>query len=113
MKYLHLSFITIMCGILFTLSAQAQCETWVNSAKKDQAEEAHVLYRQFLKSKEFDKAFEHWQKVFAIAPAADGQRSFHYSDGRDIYMHKMQNETDEAKKAEYKKKNTQTLRPTN
>lgn len=104
MKYLQLSFIAFICCFLFSLSAQAQCETWVNSPKQDQAEEAHVLYRQFLKSEQFDQAFEQWQKVFAVAPAADGQRSFHYSDGRDIYMHKMKNETDEAKKAEYKTK---------
>lgn len=87
----------------WAVSVNAQCETWKDSPKKDYAEEQHVLYRQFVKADppEFDKAFDHWKNVFEIAPAADGTRSFHYSDGIDIYRHKFNNETDEAKKKEY------------
>jgi hypothetical protein len=85
------------------VSVSAQCETWKDSPKKDYAEEQHVLYRQFVKADppQFDEAFPHWKNVFEIAPAADGERASHYSDGIDIYRHKFNSETDEAKKKEY------------
>jgi hypothetical protein len=93
--------VAFVLGSAVTVSAQ--CETWNESPKKDYAEEQHVLYRQFLKSDppEFDKAFPYWKNVYDIAPAADGGRSFHYSDGIDMYRHKFNAETDEAKKKEY------------
>lgn len=77
------------------------CQKWTESPRQEEAEEAHVLYRQFLKSENFDEAFKYWQKAYELAPAADGQRPFHYMDGRDLYMRKFQAETDEAKKNEY------------
>jgi len=88
-------------GFTFNLSTFAQCETWINSPDKDHLEEEHVLYRQYVKQEQYDQAFKHWKNVYEAAPAADGQRSFHYSDGRKIYMYKYKNETDEAKKKEY------------
>jgi len=93
-----------LAGILamgWAVSMNAQCENWMDNPKKDYAEEQHVLYRQYIKSEQFDEAFPHWKNVFEIAPAADGKRSFHYSDGIDIYKHKYNSETDEAKKKEY------------
>lgn len=77
------------------------CLKWTESPRQEEAEEAHVLYRQFLKNENFDEAFKYWQKAYELAPAADGQRPFHYMDGRDLYMRRFQAETDEAKKAEY------------
>jgi hypothetical protein len=101
MKKLLKPFIfTLLAGVWIT-PAFSQCETWVNSPNKDALEEAHVLYRQFVKTEEYDKAFEYWKKAYEGAPAADGQRSSHYKDGRAIYIHKFKNETDEAKKKEY------------
>lgn len=87
----------------WAVSVNAQCETWKDSPKKDYAEEQHVLYRQFMKSDPpaYEKAFPHWKNVFEIAPAADGERSFHFSDGVEIYKNKFATETDEAKKKEY------------
>jgi hypothetical protein len=79
----------------------SQCANWLNSPQKDVIEEAHVLYRQFVKAEEYDKAFEYWQKAYTAAPAADGSRSYHFSDGRKIYLNKLKNETNEAKKKEY------------
>ncbi len=92
--------------------ATAQCVTWVDSPKKDQAENAHVAYRNFIKGKtevelaalpegEFNDAFKSWKKAYDIAPAADGNRPFHYRDGRMFYKAMAQKATDDAKKKEY------------
>lgn len=94
---------SILLFLAFSLNAGAQnpCLKWTESPRQDEAEEAHVLYRQFLKNENFDEAFKYWQKAYELAPAADGQRPFHYMDGRDFYMRMFQKESDEAKKKEY------------
>ncbi|MCB9282756.1 MAG: hypothetical protein H6563_01670 [Lewinellaceae bacterium] len=94
---------TILFFASFWMSANAQdpCRKWTDSPRQEEAEEAHVLYRQFLKNENYDEAFKYWQKAYELAPAADGQRPFHYMDGRDFYMRMFNNETDEAKKKEY------------
>ena len=96
-----LSALVLLC---FAYSAQAQCKTWneLPAADKSAAENAHVVYRGFVKNEQWEQAFDKWKTAYELAPAADGQRSFHYSDGRDIYMNMYKNETDEAKKKEYK-----------
>ena len=99
-KLLKPFLFTLLAGV-FAAPAFSQCETWVNSPDKDALEEAHVLYRQFVKSEEYDKAFEYWKIAYEGAPAADGQRSSHFKDGRTIYIHKFKKATDEAKKQEY------------
>lgn len=101
-KLLKLSILTLFAA-LFAVPAFSQCDTWLNKPNKDLLEEAHVLYRQFMKTEEYDQAFPHWKVAYEGAPAADGQRSSHFKDGRKIYIHKYKNETDEAKKAEYAK----------
>lgn len=100
MRALALSFFTL----LISGSAFSQCNSWVDSSKKDAAEEAHVLYRQALKSKDYETAMHQWQIAFDLAPAADGHRATHFTDGVELYKHLYENETDEQKKDEYKKK---------
>ncbi len=99
-KLLKLTFVLLIAG-LWSVPAFNQCETWLNKPNKDVLEEAHVLYRQFMKSKEYDKAFDNWKVAYEGAPAADGQRSSHFVDGRTIYMEKFKAATDDAKKKEY------------
>ena len=99
------------CTLLFasalSTAALAQdgdpCATWMNLGKKakDQAETNHSLYRDQVKAKNFEAAFPLWKAVYDVAPAADGKRSLHYSDGRDIYLAKFNAATDEAEKEEY------------
>ncbi len=107
----NLSFACLFVGFTWTYAA-GQCETWVNSPKKEDAENAHVNYRQYLKGKEvadlekmdpenFQIAFNEWQKAYSIAPAADGQRASHYQDGRSLYRAMYNKATDPAKKKEY------------
>jgi len=101
LKFFIKAAFLLIFGLTLNIYSFGQCETWVNSPDKDLLEEEHVLYRQYVKQEQYDQAFIHWKKVYEAAPAADGQRSFHYSDGRKIYMYKYKNETDEAKKKEY------------
>ncbi|MBR9920405.1 MAG: hypothetical protein GYB31_06155 [Bacteroidetes bacterium] len=97
----QLSFALLAAVLLFSQSLSAQCEKWVGAPNEEEAKEAHVVYRQFVKAEDYDQAFEYWTTAYELAPAADGKRASHYSDGRTIMMHFYQNETDEAKKKEH------------
>lgn len=93
--------------ILFSAFVQdisAQCANWNNSPKKDELENYHVIYRQAIKSQNWTLAFENWQKVFAVAPAADGQRDIQFQDGIELYKQKFTSATTEADKAAAKNK---------
>ena len=99
-----------LLGLIFltsmSLSVGAQTDPCLNwslfpQQDHDAAEMAHVMYRDAVKAKDYERAFADWQKAYKLAPAADGKRPFHYMDGRTIYMDMYNKETDEAKKAEY------------
>lgn len=94
----------VLAILIFQAVSIAQCENWVNSPTKDQAETAHVLYRQDLKNGNLDAALPNWERAYKLAPAADGKRPSHYADGRKILMHQYDQTTDEAKKEELKKR---------
>ncbi len=92
---------------LFSLGVFAQaddaCKSWKMMPQGEQNTiiEKHVLYRDAMKMKDYKTAYPLWQAVYNAAPAADGERPFHYTDGREIYLDMYANETDPAKKAEY------------
>ncbi|MEL6721500.1 MAG: hypothetical protein AAFP82_22570, partial [Bacteroidota bacterium] len=92
-----------LLSIVFSVSAIAQCETWNDLPNQGEIEEAHVLYRDFFKQKNYAEAFPYWEKAFKAAPAADGKRDLHYSNGVDMYLEQFKAETDAAKKEELKK----------
>jgi hypothetical protein len=95
---------TLLLTGIFVLLAQftfAQCETWNESPRKNDALDQHALYRDALKQKNYEKALEHWKLAYEIAPAADGKRDWHFTDGVDIHLELFKAETDEAKKKEY------------
>jgi hypothetical protein len=94
-------FLVVLMLGAWSSVAVGQCQSWIGSPQKDALEEAHVLYRQFVKAEDYTQAFPYWEKAYKGAPAADGQRSSHYVDGRKIYLHMFKNEKDEAKKKEY------------
>ena len=79
----------------------AQCETWVGASNEDHLTNQHSVYRGFIKTNNFADAMEPWKEVYETAPAADGMRDFHYTDGIKIYKNLLSQETDEAKKAEH------------
>jgi hypothetical protein len=105
-----LALLLIFCASVSLVNAQ--CENWVNSPDKEEAENAHVAYRNFVKGKtdadlvalseeEFNTAFNNWKKAYELAPAADGQRPFHYRDGRKFYRAMLSKAADADKKKEY------------
>ena len=102
----NLSTFTLLLTFFFVsqVSLQAQCENWNTLNNKDELEGAHSIYRGHMKSKDIDSAIPFWTTAFEAAPAADGQRDTHYSDGIKIYKHLYEKESDEAKKTEYKDK---------
>jgi len=73
----------------------------LSPSKKDEAETAYVLYRDFYKTKEFEKALPLWKKAFALAPAANGRIKYQFDDGVGIYKGLIEKETDEATKKAY------------
>ncbi len=87
-------------GLLIGLAhvSTAQFANWNDSPQKEDAENAHSIYRQALKSEDYALAFENWEKAYSIAPAADGKRDYHFIDGVKLYINKFQTETDEAAK---------------
>ncbi len=91
----NILMIIILLGA-FTLTAFSQCETWTDLPNKDAIENAHSLYRPFVKGKQeqylveldeesFNLGFNNWKKAYEAAPAADGKRASHYMDGRKFY----------------------------
>lgn len=75
------------------------CPTFDTATNPDKALEEFVLYKDFLKSKDWDGAFGKWQYVYKNAPAADGKRSTVFTDGIKFYEHFI--ELDSTKKATY------------
>ncbi|MDX1665949.1 MAG: hypothetical protein R3350_01915 [Saprospiraceae bacterium] len=112
MKVLRDILLAFLLIGFFSFELSAQCETWVDSPKREEAENAHVLYREIVKDKqpadlaklpkeEFDRVFSFWKTTYELAPAADGQRPSHFSDGRKLFRAQMDRATDAEKKAEY------------
>lgn len=95
---------SIAVGLSIASTGTSQCETWAGNDKAEEAKGYHSVYRESLDRKDYDTAFENWEKVYAIAPAADGKRDYHFVDGAALYLHKFKNEADAAKKEEYKTK---------
>jgi hypothetical protein len=93
--------LTILMMVFAFVSVNAQCETWIGSAQKDAAENAHSIYRAAIKTDDFKIAFENWKIAYGIAPAADGNRDFHYTDGIILHKTLYKNATDDAQKKAY------------
>lgn len=85
-----------------TNSAYSQCETWLGLSNSEEVIDAHSVYRQALKVEDMEIAMENWKIAYENAPAADGQRDFHYMDGITIFKYKIQQTDDENLIAEYR-----------
>lgn len=112
MKGILHAFAAMLAITFITASANAQCGTWNNIPQQEDAENAHVLYRGIVKNKtqeeldamkpeEFNIAYDNWKKAYELAPAADGQRPSHFSDGRLILRTKYNKATTEAEKKQF------------
>ena len=71
------------------------CPKFSDAVNGDEAETAHVLYRDLLKMKNYEEALPLWEKAMALAPAADGLRDYHYMDGVKFYKWMYGNTEDE------------------
>lgn len=98
------AFLFLAAGI-----AHAQCTTWVGAPNEAAIKEAHVLYRGIVKGKNytdlakidnenFKLAFDNWKLAYEAAPAADGQRAYHFIDGIELYKAQKERATDEVGK---------------
>lgn len=69
--------------VISTIQAQ-DCQNWSSLPNKGELENKHMFYRDAVKAEDFAKAYPLWEELYKIAPAADGKRALHYSDGRKI-----------------------------
>ncbi len=102
MNLLIKAFSIVICSFLIYSTGRSQCATWVGSPKMDEASDAHVVYRDHMKLKDYAGAFENWKIAYELAPAADGNRHSHFTDGAKIYKNLLKNETDSDKQQEYR-----------
>ena len=103
MTRIQKSFTLIFFAILGFADMQAQCNTWIGSPEKGKLTDAHTIYRGHMKAKDLDAAYEHWKIAYEGAPAADGKRDFHYTDGIKIHKHLLTKAGDDAQKEVHKK----------
>ena len=97
-----LSALIVVFSIFSTSFMNGQCENWIGKPTQSDAENAHSIYRQAMKAADYTTAFEQWKIAYKLAPAADGKRDYHYTDGIAIYKHLLTTTTDEKLKTEYK-----------
>ncbi|MFZ1703886.1 MAG: hypothetical protein WAT79_06040 [Saprospiraceae bacterium] len=108
MKIVNILILNLM--FLFGQNLQSQCQTWIGLDRQSDAENAHSIYRQALKMKSNDIAFENWEIAYSLAPAADGKRDVHYTDGVEFYKQKWTNSQDPTEKAAFAAKMVQFYR---
>lgn len=77
------------------------CLKFTDAPNKDEAETNYVLYRDFLKVNDWKQAYEYWQKVYAVAPAADGRRNTVYADGIRFFEYFMTQTQDSLQRKAY------------
>ncbi len=79
------------------------CVKWddLPYAEKEQIENTYVIYRNRLKNKDMDGAYELWQKVYEKAPAADGMRKTVFLDGVEFNINFYNQTQDTTKQRAY------------
>jgi tetratricopeptide (TPR) repeat protein len=87
-------FLTLLLAVSIFNFAFGQCETWESQPNKDDIEANHVIYKQALKTQNWDVAYEYWEKVYSVAPAADGKRHSHFLDGAEILLKQLESVAD-------------------
>lgn len=62
------------------------CPKFSDAPDPDGITDAYIIYRNFMKTKEYGTAMKKWRQVYAVAPAADGKRNTVYLDGVVLYQ---------------------------
>jgi hypothetical protein len=68
---------------------------------KETAETAFVLYKDFLKMKNYTEAYGHWKIAYNMAPGSNGRVKSHFEDGAAIYRYFYENTEDSELKKRY------------
>lgn len=77
------------------------CKMFSDYRDPDEVMSYYTIYRNFLKSNEYDQAYENWLKAFHMAPASNGKVKYQYDDGIKIYKHFYQVEKDTIKRLKW------------
>ncbi len=77
------------------------CPKFRDAPNPGQVEDNYVIYRDYLRTGQTDKAYELWQTVYEVAPAADGRRNTVITDGIYFMEYYASQTSDTAKQAEY------------
>lgn len=80
---------------------EGPCRTFQDAPNPEDALRSFVLYRDFLKAEDWPQAFDLWQKVYAVAPAADGQRNTVFADGIRFFEHFLESAKDSTERESY------------
>ena len=68
---------------------------------KSDTEDAYTIYRDYMRQKDYDGAFEIWKNAYYTAPAANGRIRYQFDDGITIYKHLFKNAKTEELKKQY------------
>jgi hypothetical protein len=95
--------LALLLAVSFSISNTTigQCTTWKDledgSVEKETAESNYQIYKDHLKSKNYEAAMVAWEKLMEVAPAADGRRISPFWDGIKLIGEANKKETDKAK----------------
>ncbi|GLR17507.1 hypothetical protein [Portibacter lacus] len=73
----------------------------ITPAEKDEAETAYVLYKDFLRTKNYDESYKYWQTAMRLAPRSNGRIQYQFDDGLKIFKHYHDTATDSVVKKEW------------
>lgn len=77
------------------------CPKFTDAPNPGQIEDKYVIYRDKLRLKDYNGAYELWQEVYKIAPAADGRRNTVITDGIWFAEYFMSQTRDKAEQKKY------------
>jgi len=95
--------LALLLAVSFSISntSTGQCTTWkdleAGSVEKEAAEANYQIYKDHLKEKNYPASMIAWEKLMAVAPAADGKRISPFWDGIKLLKEANKKETDVAK----------------
>ena len=73
----------------------------VSGYKRELAENAFVLYKDYYGMGKYDEAMPYWRQAFALAPGSNGRVKSHFDDGVSLYAELMNKTDDEGLKTRY------------
>jgi tetratricopeptide (TPR) repeat protein len=70
-------------------------------ALRSDTEDAYVIYRDYMRAKDYNGAFPIWKKAYYTAPAANGRIRYQFEDGITIYKAMLDNTNNASDKQAY------------